>query len=125
MTRESERLEEVSEMTMLFVTYPGDASTRFDRDYYVGTHLPLVLEAWGPYGMETAAAFFPDGDGAGTIAVCVCGFRDEASINAAIAAPQTERVMADVKNFTDAVPTQSRAVAIQSPSVMKIDDKYI
>lgn len=99
-------------MTMLFVTYPGDASTHFDRDYYLSTHLPLVLEAWGPYGLETAAAFFPAGDGADMIAVCVCGFRDEAAIPAALASPQTERVMADVKNFTDAVPTQSRAVPL-------------
>lgn len=94
-------------MTTLFVTYAGDASTRFDRDYYNKTHLPLVLEAWGPYGLETAAAFFPSGDGAGTITVCVCRFRDEAAIRAAIASPQTERVMSDVEHFTDAKPTQS------------------
>jgi len=99
-------------MTMLFVTYPGDASTSFDRDYYVNTHLPLVMEAWGSYGLESTAAFFPSGDGAGTIAVCVCGFRDEAAINAAIASPQTERVMADLEHFTDAKPTQSRAVPL-------------
>ena len=112
MTRESERLEEVSEMTMLFVTYAGDGNTRFDRDYYVSTHLPLVLETWSLYGLETVAAFFPADDGAGTIAMCVCGFRDEAAISASLGSPQTERVMADVKHFTDAKPTQSRAVPI-------------
>lgn len=35
-----------SDMTTVFVTCAGDAGTRFDRDYHVGTHLPLVLEAW-------------------------------------------------------------------------------
>lgn len=99
-------------MTMLFVTYAGDASTRFDRDYYVSTHLPLVMEAWSPYGLETAAAFFPSNDGAGTIAVCVCGFRNEASITTAINSPQTERVMSDVKHFTDVQPSQSLAVPL-------------
>ena len=99
-------------MTMLFVTYAGDAGTRFDRAYYVGTHLPLVMEAWGPYGLETIAAFFPADDGAGMIALCVCGFRDEAAISSALGSPQTERVMADVKHFTDAKPSQSRAVPL-------------
>lgn len=96
-------------MTTLFVTYTGDVGTRFDRDYYVGTHLPLVLEAWGPHGLETVAAFFPAGDGAGTIAVCVCGFRDEAAIGASLGSPQTECVMTDIKNFTDAAVSRCRS----------------
>ena len=99
-------------MTMLFVTYAGDASTRFDRDYYVGTHLPLVLEAWGSYGLKTVAAFFPAGDGAGTIAVAVCVFQNEAAIATSINSPQTDRVMADIKHFTDAKPSQSRAAPL-------------
>ena len=33
-------------MTTMYVTYPGDAGTRFDRDYYVRHHLPLVIECW-------------------------------------------------------------------------------
>ena len=99
-------------MTTLFVSYSGDAQTRFDREYYVGTHLPLVREAWGPHGLETIAAFFPAGDGAGMIAVCVCGFRDEAALQAAVGSPQTSRVMADVEHFTGAEPSQSRAVPL-------------
>ncbi len=38
-------------MTTMYVTYPGDASTRFDRDYYVRHHVPLVMECWGPLGL--------------------------------------------------------------------------
>ena len=98
-------------MTTLYVTYPGDAATRFNCEYYVRTHLPLVMGAWGPHGLETAAAFFPSGDGAGTIAVCICGFRDDAAIGAALASPGTGRVMADIKNFTDAEPSRTRAVS--------------
>ena len=99
-------------MTTVFVTYDGDANTRFDREYYVSSHLPLVLEAWGPYGLESAAAFFPASDGAGTIAVCVCTFKDEASVEMSFASPQTLRVMADVLRFTDMQPSQSRAVPL-------------
>ena len=99
-------------MITVFVTYPGDAQTRFDREYYVRAHLPLVREAWGPHGLETLAAFFPAGEGAGTIAVCVCGFQDEAAMQAAVGSPQTPRVMDDVQHFTDAKPSQSRAVPL-------------
>ena len=99
-------------MVSVLVTYAGDAGTRFDRNDYVGKHLPLVLQAWGPYGLETAAAFFPAGDGAGTIAICACGFRDEAAMDAAFGSPQTRRVMADVKRFTDVEPSRSRAMPL-------------
>ena len=98
-------------MTMVFVTYAGEAATRFDRDYYVVKHLPLD-GAWGPYGLESTAAFFPAGDGAGTIAGAVCVFQDEPSIAAALGSPQTGPVMADIKQFTDAVPSQSRAARL-------------
>lgn len=97
------------------MTYPGDADTRFDREYYIRNHLPLVMKAWGPYGLETTAAFFPTGDGAGTIAIAVCVFRDDAAMKAGLGSPQTAGVMADVKKFTNAQPAQSVGVPPQRP----------
>ncbi len=47
--------------------------------------------------------------GAGTIAIAECRFRDEAALRAALASPETPRVMADVGRFTDAQPKQSLA----------------
>ena len=94
-------------MTTMYVTYPGDASTRFDRDYYVRHHVPLVMECWGPFGLVSCAAFWPADVGAGTIAIAECRFRDEAALHAALASPATPRVMADVARFTDARPAQS------------------
>lgn len=94
-------------MTTMYVTYPGDADTWFDRDYYVSRHLPLVMESWGKYGLLSSAAFFPAGDGAGTIAICECRFRDEESMRAALASSESKGVMKDVTSFTDAKPRQS------------------
>ena len=99
-------------MITIYVTYSGDAHTRFDREYYVNVHLPLVLKSWGPYGLASVAAFFPAEDGAGTIAVCECKFRDEAALEVAFRSPHTPAVMADVANFTDVQPSRSRAVPL-------------
>lgn len=94
--------------TIVYVTYQGTPETRFDRDYYVHRHLPLVMASWQPYGLESAIAFFPATDEPGTIAICECRFRDEAAVNAAFAASETPTVMADVKQFTDVEPARLR-----------------
>ena len=99
-------------MTILYVTYPGGATTRFDRDYYVREHLPLVMASWGGHGLESCAAFWPDDAGNGTIAICECRFRNETAMRDALASPETPRVMADVDRFTDATPAQSLAAPI-------------
>ncbi len=46
-------------MITMYVTYAGDAATRFDRDYYIRHHLPLVMQCWGSLGLMSCAAFWP------------------------------------------------------------------
>lgn len=79
-------------MTTVHAAHAGDAHTRFDRDHGVRSHLPLVRRSRARYGLAR--------DGASTVALCLCRFRDEAA------------VMADVPRFTDFKPTQSRAVPV-------------
>lgn len=74
----------------------------FDRDYYVDVHLPLALECWRQYGLESAAAFFPRDPGAPDVSIGIYKFRDEAAIHEALASRETDDVMADVPRFTDA-----------------------
>ena len=93
-------------MKVMYVTYPGDTRTRFDRDRYLSHHLPLVMESWARHGLLSCAAFFPAGEGAGTIAICECRFQDETSMRTALASTESGRVMADVASFTDAKPAQ-------------------
>ena len=100
-------------MQMLYVTYPGGPETHFDRGYYMETHLPLVLESWRKYGLQTIAAFFPDGTGEGTIAICACAFRDEEAVRASFSSPEAHAVMADVPRFTEAKPNQNLTVPLQ------------
>jgi len=97
-----------SVMAIVYVTYPGDATTHFDRTYYRTKHLPLVQKSWESYGLQSLSVFYPEEDGAGTIAICVLKFRDEAAVAASLASEATPQVLADIKNFTDATPTQTR-----------------
>ena len=99
-------------MITMYVTYAGDAGTRFDRGHWIDVHLPLVRECWGPHGLVSVAGFFPEGDGGGLIAVAPCVFRDEAAMETALASQETKRVMADVKNVTDVSPQRARAVPL-------------
>ena len=94
-------------MITMYVTYAGDADTPFDRDHWINVHLPLVRECWGPHGLVSASGFFPQGDGGGLIAIAPTVFRDEAAMNAALASPDTARVMADVKKVTAVEPQRS------------------
>ena len=96
-------------MITLYVTYAGTAETPFDREHWINVHLPLVRECWGPYGLISAAGFFPADDGAGLIAICPCVFRDEAAMRAALASPESTRVMDDVSNVTEVKPQRSLA----------------
>jgi uncharacterized protein (TIGR02118 family) len=91
-------------MITMLVTYAGDERTPFDRDHWINVHLPLVRESWGPYGLVNAGGFFPQGDGAGLIAVAAVNFRDEAAMEAALNSPETARVMADVDIVTAVKP---------------------
>ncbi|SNB68467.1 conserved hypothetical protein [Arboricoccus pini] len=97
---------------IVYVSYQGTPQTRFDRDYYVAHHLPLVVRSWQRHGLESASAFFPAVEASGTIAICEIRFRDTAAMEAAFAAPETPAVMADVARFTDVQPDLARAVAL-------------
>ena len=99
-------------MITVYVTYAGNADTPFDREHWINVHFPLVRECWGPYGLESLAGFFPQGDGGGLIAIATCVFRDEAAMETALASPETARVMADVDLYTAIKPQRSLATPL-------------
>lgn len=99
-------------MVTVYVSYPGDGKTRFDRAYYAAHHLPLVMDCWREYGLQDLAVFYPEGDGNGTVAICACRFADDAAVDASFASPRTPEVMQDISSFTNARPLQYRAVPL-------------
>ena len=91
------------------VSYPAAPGATLDRDYYVQSHLPLVQESWGDYGLEGCDAYFPSVQDAKYLVVAVCRFRDEDALQSAFDAPDTPKVMADIANFTTVEPERSVA----------------
>ena len=97
-------------MAKLFVTYPVGEGAHFDRDYYVGTHLPLVEKEWGPFGLQTARGYFPSGQDVPDVAVAVLTFLTDAAIGTALGSPATTTVLGDLPNFTTIAPELARGV---------------
>ncbi len=98
-------------MAKLFVTYPAGEGAHFDRDYYVGTHLPLVEKEWGPFGLRTARGYFTSGQDGPDIAVAILTFSTDEAIGAALGSPATTTVLGDSANFTNIAPELARGVA--------------
>lgn len=92
----------------LIVSYPVTDGAKFDWDYYTGTHMPLVREAFGPLGLTEAIALTPDDDAPVSVAVAVLTFRDAAARDAALGSPSAAGVFGDVPNFTDLTPVAQR-----------------
>lgn len=97
---------------VVYVTYHGTPQDRFDREYYVDVHLPLVMKAWNQYGLLGVKAFFPATAQEGTLVICECVFRNEGALEAALASPEVAAVMADVPSFTALAPQRVRVAAL-------------
>ncbi|OBV11088.1 EthD family reductase [Erythrobacter dokdonensis] len=91
-------------MANLVVSYPRQEGAQFDADYYRDTHIPLVESAWGPCGLTGAEILWPADGEQSNAAMVVLRFRDAAAIDAAMTAPGTAEVMADIAKFTDIGP---------------------
>lgn len=97
---------------VVYVTYQGTPHDRFDREYYLDVHLPLVMKAWHQYGLLGAKAFFPATAQEGTLVISECIFRNEGALEAALASPEVAVVMADVPRFTALEPQRVRVAAL-------------
>ena len=90
------------------VLYPNTPESRFDVDYFVGTHIPLVEKSWSGKGLTSVKLL----KGAATAdpatpppyrVITVLGFESLAAFKAA-AKESGAAVMGDIANFTDVTP---------------------
>jgi uncharacterized protein (TIGR02118 family) len=84
----------------LSVFYPTTEGATFDHDYYRTKHVPLAVKAWGLEGAEIDKGI----NGPYEAAVHFT-FESLDALGAAMGAPGTGEVMADVANYTTITPT--------------------
>ena len=82
-------------MIRFSVLYPETEGATFDHDYYRETHVPLALKAWGLEGAQ-----IDKGINGPYVAAVHFTFESLDALGAALGAPGTGEVMADVANFT-------------------------
>ena len=87
-------------MIRLSVFYPTTEGATFDHDYYRTKHVPLAVKAWGLEGAEIDKGI----NGPYEAAVHFT-FESLDALGAAMGAPGTGEVMADVANYTTITPT--------------------
>ncbi|GEP08762.1 EthD family reductase [Methylobacterium gnaphalii] len=91
-------------MVLVSVMYPSGAGTRFDMDYYLKKHMPLVSERWSPKGLHdykvVKGVATPDGKTPPYQVMALLRFE---SAEAFAAAAQTDgaEIFGDIPNFTD------------------------
>ena len=90
---------------MILVTVMYPAGEKFDTDYYLKTHMPLVKERWSAYGLKSAQAIAgmakPDGSTPDYQMIALITFGSMDDFKAAGKAHGKE-IFADIPNFTKA-----------------------
>ena len=90
-------------MILVSVMYP--AGPRFDMDYYLGHHMPLVRERWSPMGLHEAKVVrglgTPDGKPAPFQVMALLTW-ESADAFAKAAGRHGAEIFGDIPKFTDA-----------------------
>lgn len=72
-------------------------------DYYLSSHIPLTTKLWAPHGLlhATVCELVSDADDAIKV---VLDFKELESWDAAMKDEESQKLVDDVKNFTNATP---------------------
>ena len=90
------------------VYYPSAEGSTFDHDYYRSTHVPLVQKAWSPLSVT-----IEKGVNGPHVAAIHVTFASMDAFNAALGAPLTGDVMADVANYTNIAPVMQISEVVE------------
>jgi uncharacterized protein (TIGR02118 family) len=91
-------------MIKLSIFYPDAEGKKFDKEYYINTHMPLSIELQGDAVKHVEVDFGFSGGMPGTkppfIAVCHFLYTSFEAFETAFM-PHAETLMNDIKNYTD------------------------
>ncbi|TKA35706.1 hypothetical protein B0A49_07092 [Cryomyces minteri] len=89
------------------VLYPQTSDSDFKLDYYLSSHMPMVMKHFGPHGMTgynvTKLTGTPSGDKSEYSVQCILQFEQADQIPKALAA-EGATVMGDIPNFSNKQP---------------------
>lgn len=92
---------------MMSVLYPDTPGGRFDMDYYLATHIPLVKARWEPVGLLDVKVLrgigTPQGGPAPFSVVAHLTFASAEALRTALEAHSAE-VFAHIARYTDIIP---------------------
>lgn len=95
---------------LLEVNYPNESDLKFDMDYYLETHMPLVDQKWGPYGLQNwKIVKLDDGpDGAKSLYAvqAILTFETREDANKALTSSAATDVFGDIPNFSNKGPVR-------------------
>ena len=86
-------------MIRVSVYYAQGEGVTFDHDYYRDKHIPLAVEAWQPESHE-----IDRGVNGPHVAAVHFRFPSLDAFQQVMAKPETQQVLADVPNYTNADP---------------------
>jgi uncharacterized protein (TIGR02118 family) len=94
-------------MIKVTVLYPNGAGAKFDMNYYVTKHLPMVRERCGPacrgIAAESGVSGGAPGSAAPYIAVGYLSFDSVPAFQQAFA-PHVAEIMGDIPHYTNTTP---------------------
>lgn len=94
-------------MIVVTVMYPAKPDAKFDLDYYLNKHMPLVQDSWGKAGLQSYNILHgqpgPDGSPPAFHLIANLNFATAEAFQGALA-QSGAKVMGDVPNFTDLTP---------------------
>ena len=95
-------------MYILTVTYPKSPDATFDFDYFRDRHLPLVGQAFAPFGLGYASVLkgeqSVDGQEPAFFATTILSFASEKGARDAVSSAGAGALIADIANFTSVTP---------------------
>ncbi len=95
-------------MIKVSVFYPNEEGKKFDMDYYLNSHIPMVQEKVGAAlkggAVEQGLSGVEPGSPATYVAMSHLLFDSVEAFQSAFG-PHSEAIMADIPNYTDIQPT--------------------
>ena len=95
-------------MVIVSVVYPTGSEARFDVDYYLNTHTPMLRARWGEAGLDDVRVLrgveaLGGGEAPHQI-TCLLTFRSGDHLRAAVTGEHAAEIMGDIPKFTNIQP---------------------